>query len=89
MKKSYVNLSTTESAIIQAAAQIYAAHITAGHVLEGEENTWLKRSLRDAVVLTNATDDVVVSDQEVDSSESQSMSTISVGRVRGKSSRME
>lgn len=88
MEKSYFNLSTTESAVVQAAAQIYAAHITAGHVTDGAEASWIQRSVHDAILIARATDDAVVSNEEVDSSDAQNIGNISMGRVRGRRSRM-
>ena len=88
MEKSYFNISATEGAVVQAAAQIYAAHITAGHVAEGEEDAWIQRAVRDAIVIARTTDDAVVSSEEVDSSDSQNIGNISMGRVRSKRSRL-
>ena len=88
MEKSYFNISVTEGTVVQAAAQIYAAHITAGHVAEGEEDAWIQRAVRDAIVIARTTDDAVVSSEEVDSSDSQNIGNISMGRVRSKRSRL-
>ena len=72
---------------MQAAAQIYAAYISTGKVSDGDEERWMQRSVREALVLARATDDAVISESEIDSSEGQNLGNISMGRVRSNRSR--
>ena len=69
MPKAYISLQESEMVVVQAAAQIYAAYITAGRVEEGQENQWMDKSIRAAIRIANVTDKAVISDGEVDSSE--------------------
>lgn len=66
MSKLNLSLRPSESAVFRAAANIYAAYITAGRVTEGEEDLWMQKALRDAVRLAQATDKLIVSDGEFD-----------------------
>lgn len=63
----HLKLQHSESVVINAAAQIYSAYILAGKVTEGEEDQWMSRSIREAIKLAVATDDAIVSDDEMDS----------------------
>ena len=82
MAKNHFNLQPSEAAIFQAAAQIYAAYIATGQLEEGQQHEWMRRSLHEAITLARATDDAVISDDEVDASEAQRMGEISVGRIK-------
>ncbi|MEM0926400.1 MAG: hypothetical protein AAGJ83_10220, partial [Planctomycetota bacterium] len=62
--------------------QIYAAYIASGRVIEGEEAQWMKRSIKEAVMIGQATDDAIISDHEIDASEGQDSGAITMGRVR-------
>jgi len=81
MTKKYFKLQHSESVVVQAAAQIYAAYIASGRVEEGEQTRWMQRSIREALLIAQATDDAVISDAEMDTAEGQSLGDISVGRV--------
>lgn len=63
----HLKLQKSESVVIEAAAQIYAAYITAGRVVDGEEDKWMSRSIKEALKLAIATDDAIISDDEVES----------------------
>ncbi|MEM6470911.1 MAG: hypothetical protein AAF802_15240 [Planctomycetota bacterium] len=82
MTKKHISLQHSESVIVQAAAQIYAAYIACGRVPEGEETQWMKRSIREAVMIGQATDDAIISDDEIDASDGQDAGAIAVGRIR-------
>lgn len=82
MAKRHLKLQHSESVVVQAAAQIYAAYISTGRVVEGEEAQWMKRSIKEAVMIAAATDDTVISDGEVESTEVGNLGDISVGRIR-------
>ncbi|MBC8870408.1 MAG: hypothetical protein H8E44_13380 [Planctomycetes bacterium] len=70
-KVTHMKLQHSESVVVQAAAQIYAAYISAGRVPEGEEAQWMKRSIREAIQIAHATDAAVISDEEIDTLEGQ------------------
>jgi hypothetical protein len=82
MAKKHFKLQHSESVIVQAAAQIYAAYIVSGRVAEGDEAKWMKRSIKEAVMIGQATDDTIISDDEIDATEAQDSGAISVGRMR-------
>ncbi|MEE2641085.1 MAG: hypothetical protein VX768_10705 [Planctomycetota bacterium] len=64
----HIKLQHSESVVLHAASRIYAAYISSGQVVAGEEDQWMARSIREAIKLAVATDDAVVSDDEVESS---------------------
>ncbi|MDE0864218.1 MAG: hypothetical protein OSA98_10550 [Rubripirellula sp.] len=65
----HLKLQNSESVVIAAAAQIYAAYISAGRVSEGEEQQWMTRSIKEAIKIASATDNAIVSDDEVEQTE--------------------
>jgi len=65
MAQTHISLKSTEQAIVTAAATIFAGYLTAGRVAEGDEDTWLKRSITDAVRIAKATDSSIVADGEL------------------------
>jgi hypothetical protein len=66
VSKAKVSLQTSEGLVFQAAAQIYAAYISAGKVSEGHEHQWMDRAIRDAILLAQTTEKMVQSDSELD-----------------------
>ena len=62
----HLKLQHSESVVIDAAAKIYSAYITAGKVVDGEEDKWMSRSIKEALKLAIATDDAIISDNEVE-----------------------
>ena len=60
----HLKLQDTESAVLNAAAQIYSAYLIAGKVGDGEESKWMGRAVKDAIRLALATDDAIVADGE-------------------------
>ncbi len=66
MAKPYVSLKPTEQTITAAAAQIYAAYITAGRVEDGQEKLWMDRAIREAIRIGRVVDESVQSDGEFD-----------------------
>lgn len=87
MTKKHFKLQHSESVVVQAAAQIYAAYISAGRVPEGEQAQWMERSIREAITIAEATDNAVISDEEIDTMEQQGLGAISVGRAPSNQSR--
>lgn len=64
----HLKLQHSESVVLGAAAQIYAAYISSGKVIDGEEDQWMSRSIKEAIRLAVATDDAIISDNEVENS---------------------
>lgn len=64
----HLKLQNSESVVISAAVQIYSAYISTGRVAEGDEETWMTRSIKEAIKIATATDAAIISDDEVDSS---------------------
>ena len=62
----HLKLQSSESVVVSAAAQIYAAYISAGKVTEGSEDQWMTRSIKEAIKIALATDDAIISDDEMD-----------------------
>ena len=65
MAKIHLRLQKSESVVVHVAGQIYAAYIAAGRVDEGQEDQWMQRSIREAIKIAAATDDAIISDDEV------------------------
>ena len=64
-KTTYLTLQQSEGFVIQAAAQIYAAYITTGQVVDGQEAEWMKRSIREAIQIAKTTDSIIIAEGEV------------------------
>jgi hypothetical protein len=64
-KPFYISLQPSESVIVAAAANIYAAYLTSNHVVEGEEKTWMQRSIDEAIWIAMRTDEMIQSDHEM------------------------
>ena len=79
MAKKHFSLQHSESVVVQTASQIYAAYIVSGRVTEGEEDLWMRRSIREAMMIAQATDDAIISDGEIDADEREGLSDISSG----------
>ena len=60
-----LKLQHSESVVAHAASRIFAAYIASGKCGDGEENIYIKRSIREAIKLCVATDELVISDEEV------------------------
>ncbi len=66
MKRKYLKLQPSETTAIRAATQIYSAYLLAGRVPEGSEEKWMDRSINEALYIAVKTDEMVISDNEVD-----------------------
>lgn len=64
MAKTALTLHPSESVVVRAAANIYAAYIAAGKVPEGQAEEWMKRSIQEALFIARTADDLIVSDNE-------------------------
>lgn len=60
-----IKLQHSESVVAHSASRIYAAYISAGRVEDSKEKEWMLRSLREAIQLCVAADDMVISDDEI------------------------
>ncbi len=65
MSKPSLSLQESESAVVQAAATIYAAYIAAGRVSGGGEKEWMQRSIEEALWIAKSTDEAIISDDEL------------------------
>ena len=65
MAKHTLTLQPTEAVIFTASANIYAAYIAAGQVPQGQEQEWIERSIRDALLIAKRIDDSIQSDEEM------------------------
>ena len=66
MTKPDITLEPSKAVVSNMAAQIYAAYITRGAVKDGEEASWMQRSIREAVRIAKTVDASVESDDEPD-----------------------
>lgn len=66
MSPKHIRLQPSESVIAQGACQIYAAYIASGQVETKDEATWMKKAIREAIMIAQGVDDAVISDDEVD-----------------------
>ena len=80
MAKTHLRLQHSESVIVQSTAQIYAAYIAAGRVVDGTQDVWIARSLEEAIRIALAADAAVISDDEIDATEAET--GITMGRTR-------
>jgi len=64
MSKLYLSLQPSEAVVVQAAAQIFSAYVVSGRAPEGEEETWIRRAVEDAVRIARAVDAAIQSDGE-------------------------
>jgi hypothetical protein len=67
MTRPDVTLQPSKGVVTQAAAQIYAAHISAGQVDEEHADRWIRRSIRAAIAIARTIDASVQSDAELPS----------------------
>jgi hypothetical protein len=65
MSKPDVTLQPSKGILTQAAAQIYAAYITAGRTQDNDADQWIKRSIREAITIARTVDVSVQSDEEL------------------------
>ncbi len=60
----YLKLHWSESVVVVAASQIFAAYISAGKVNDSNEEQMLLKSIRTAIKLADKADTLVKSDKE-------------------------
>ncbi|MEY2409868.1 MAG: hypothetical protein QOF48_2538 [Verrucomicrobiota bacterium] len=61
-----MSLQPSEGLVFQVAGGIYAAYQSTGRVVEGKEEEWMQRSMREAIQLAQMTELALVSDTELD-----------------------
>jgi len=61
---TYLKLHWSESVVVVAASQIFAAYISAGRVNDSNEEQMLLKSVRTAIKLADRADTLVKSDKE-------------------------
>ena len=62
----HLKLQSSESVVVSAAAQIYAAYISWASD-GGKQDQWMTCSIKEAIKIALATDDAIISDDEVES----------------------
>ena len=65
MTKHTLTLQPTEAVVFTASANIYAAYIAADQVPQGQEQEWIERSIREALLIAKRIDDSIQSDEEM------------------------
>ena len=65
MAKKHITLQHSESVIVQAAAQIYAAYIASGRVTEEGNTHYMKQAILEAIAIARGVDEAVISDGEM------------------------
>jgi hypothetical protein len=65
MQKPKLSLEPSEGIVVQAAANIYAAYISAGKVPAGKEKDFIVKSIQEATTLAQMTDKYIQSDYEM------------------------
>ncbi len=63
--RSYVNLSSSEEAVLAAASRIYSAYVIQGRLDEHSENQLMNHALKQAIYLAKKTDKVIQSGGEL------------------------
>ncbi len=60
-----LKLQHSESVVAHVASRIFSAYIASGQIVDQDENAWIKKSIKQAIKLCVATDEMVISDEEV------------------------
>ena len=74
MTKPDITLEPSKGVISEMASRIYAAYIMRGEVKNGEEASWMQRSIRAAVRIAKTVDASIETDDESDASENAATS---------------
>jgi hypothetical protein len=64
-ESKYLHLEPIEATVAAAAAQIYAAYVTAGRVSEGTELGWMARAVDEAIAIAQMADERVLAKSEM------------------------
>ncbi|OUT56652.1 MAG: hypothetical protein CBB71_17575 [Rhodopirellula sp. TMED11] len=65
MPKKHLVLQQSEGIVLQCASRIYAAYVASGRVSDDELETWMKRSIQEAIAMAVCVDDAIISDGEM------------------------
>ena len=60
-----IKLQHSESVVAHAASRIYSAYIVSGKVNDDNQDQWMRKSIKAAIKICVATDDAVISDDEI------------------------
>ena len=58
-EQQYVDLQVNERTLVHAASAIYAAYVSSGRILEGEEKEYLSRSVDEALGIASRIEELV------------------------------
>ena len=61
----HIRLEPSERAIFRSASDIYAAHVAAGNVKDGNEDEYIQKSIAVSLKICDIVEDKVVSDSEL------------------------
>lgn len=65
----YFSLQPSEMAVFRAAAEIYAAYVSAGKVPDGKENAYIQKAIKEAIQIAFHVENYVISDEEFEQKE--------------------
>ena len=71
MAKPDVTLQPSKATVTLAAANIYAAYVVSGQVENDSAQSWIKRSIREAIGIARTVDACARSDAELPSTETE------------------
>ena len=66
-KTHYFSLQPSETAIFQAAANIFASYIAAGQVTDENQAEMMKKAIAASISMAQYVEDVIISDNEISS----------------------
>ncbi len=65
----YLSLQPSEMAVFRAASEIYAAYVASGKVVEGKENAYMQKAIKEAIQIAYHVENYVISDEELEEKE--------------------
>ena len=73
-KKNYFNLQPSETAIFQAAINIYTSYIVAGQVTDENQTEKMKEAIADSISMARHVEKIVESDDQISGAARQRLS---------------
>jgi len=73
-KKNYFNLQPSETAIFQAAVNIYTSYIVAGQVTDENQTEKMKEAIADSISMARYVEKIVESDDQISGEARQRLS---------------
>ena len=64
-KPIHVRLEPSEMAIFRSASDIFAAHVVAGNVKDGEEDHYIEKSISASLKICDIVEEKIISDTEL------------------------